>query len=47
MRDIIAHVYFGIDWNEVWRVADDEIAVLRAQVQAVLDSLPPDEDGGE
>jgi uncharacterized protein with HEPN domain len=47
MRNIIAHVYFGIDWNEVWRVATADIAVLRAQVQAILDALPPDEDAPE
>jgi uncharacterized protein with HEPN domain len=42
MRNIIAHVYFGIDWNEVWQVANRDLAVLKPQVEAILASLPPD-----
>ena len=42
MRNIIAHVYFGIDWNEVWQVAVRDIAVLKPQIEAILASLPPD-----
>jgi len=41
MRNIIAHVYFGIDWNEVWRVATSDVAVLRPQIEMILASLPP------
>lgn len=43
MRNIIAHVYFGIDWDQVWQVACHDIPALKAQIMAVLNSLPPDE----
>jgi uncharacterized protein with HEPN domain len=36
MRTLIAHVYFGIDWNEVWQVAYRDIALLKAQIEAIL-----------
>ena len=39
MRNIIAHVYFGIDWNEVWQVAVIDVAVLKSQIEAILASL--------
>jgi uncharacterized protein with HEPN domain len=42
MRNIIAHVYFGIDWDEVWQVAVRDVAVLKPQIQAILAALPPD-----
>jgi uncharacterized protein with HEPN domain len=40
MRNIIAHVYFGIDWNEVWQVAVSDIPALRLQIEAILASFP-------
>jgi uncharacterized protein with HEPN domain len=40
MRNIIAHVYFGIDWREVWQVAVKDILELRAQIEAILGSRP-------
>jgi len=40
MRNIIAHVYFGIDWNEVWQVAIRDVAVLKLQIEAIVASLP-------
>lgn len=40
MRNIIAHVYFGIDWNEVWQVAVRDAPVLKLQVEKILASLP-------
>ena len=39
MRNIIAHVYFGIDWDEVWRVACHDIAIFEAQIEGVLRTL--------
>lgn len=42
MRNIIAHVYFGIDWDEVWQVATRDVKDLRSQVEAILAGLPPD-----
>jgi uncharacterized protein with HEPN domain len=40
MRNIIAHVYFGIDWNEVWQVAVRDAPALKIQVEQILASLP-------
>jgi uncharacterized protein with HEPN domain len=40
MRNIIAHVYFGIDWNEVWQVAVRDVATLKPQIEGVIASLP-------
>jgi uncharacterized protein with HEPN domain len=42
MRNIIAHVYFGIDWNEVWQVAVKDVVTLKPQIEAALATLPPD-----
>jgi uncharacterized protein with HEPN domain len=42
MRNIITHVYFGIDWNEVWQVAVRDIPALKPQIEAILATLPPD-----
>jgi uncharacterized protein with HEPN domain len=40
MRNVIAHVYFGIDWDEVWQVAVRDVATLKPQIQAILAGLP-------
>ena len=42
MRNIIAHVYFGIDWDQVWQVARNEIPALKLQVEAIIATLPPE-----
>ncbi len=39
MRNIIAHVYFGIDWNEVWQVAVRDVPALKLQIETILASL--------
>lgn len=44
MRNIIAHVYFGIDWDEVWQVAYRDIAPFKSQIEAILATLPDDAD---
>jgi uncharacterized protein with HEPN domain len=35
-RNILVHAYFGIDWEEVWRVATNRCPVLRRQVARIL-----------
>ncbi|MBV9505620.1 MAG: DUF86 domain-containing protein [Acidobacteriia bacterium] len=35
-RNILAHAYFGIDWNEVWRAANDDCPRLRDDVIRIL-----------
>jgi uncharacterized protein with HEPN domain len=36
MRTIIAHVYFGIDWDEVWQVAVNDLRILKPQIESIL-----------
>ena len=36
MRNILVHVYSGVDPNEVWVVVERDIPILRVQVQAIL-----------
>jgi uncharacterized protein with HEPN domain len=43
MRNIIAHVYFGIDWDEVWQVVVKDLPALKPQIEAILAALPPDQ----
>ena len=42
MRNIITHVYFGIDWDEVWQVAIRDIPDLKVMIDSIVASLPPD-----
>lgn len=34
-RSILIHAYFGIDWEEVWRSAQNRCPALREQVAAI------------
>jgi uncharacterized protein with HEPN domain len=43
MRNIIVHVYHGINWHRVFETARRDVAALKPQIQAILDSLPPDD----
>lgn len=36
MRHILVHDYFGVDLDEVWRVVEHDLPVLRRQLQAIL-----------
>lgn len=36
-RNILVHAYFGVDWNEVWRVASSRCPDLRDQVARILE----------
>lgn len=39
MRDVLIHRYFDIDTEIVWRVVEDHLPVLRAEVEAALRKL--------
>jgi uncharacterized protein with HEPN domain len=45
-RNILIHAYFGIDWDVVWRAAENRCPVLREQVAGILaeESSGPDVD---
>lgn len=36
LRNIVVHNYFGIDWEEVWRAADEDVPALRARIAQIL-----------
>lgn len=38
-RNILVHEYFAVDHAIVWETATREVAVLRDQISAILDSL--------
>jgi uncharacterized protein with HEPN domain len=42
MRNIVVHVYRGINWGRVYQTATADVPVLRPQIQAILAALPPD-----
>jgi uncharacterized protein with HEPN domain len=44
MRNVIAHVYFGIDWNEVWQVVVSDAPTLETHIQAILASFPQEDE---
>ena len=39
LRDIVAHVYFGIDDDIVWDVVQNKVPELTKSVEAILDDL--------
>jgi len=44
MRHAIVHAYFEVDWNEVYGAATRDVPPLKSMIQAIVDSLPPEED---
>jgi uncharacterized protein with HEPN domain len=42
MRNILVHVYFGINWHRVYETARNDLRILKPQIQAVLAALAPD-----
>jgi len=41
MRNIVVHVYHGINWRRVYDTARKDVTALKPQIQAIFDSLPP------
>jgi uncharacterized protein with HEPN domain len=39
MRDKLTHDYFGVDIGEVWLTAKNDIPVLKAEVEKILERL--------
>jgi uncharacterized protein with HEPN domain len=42
MRNLLAHRYFGIDLDEVWAAAQNDITPLKQAVESILRRLPGD-----
>ena len=41
MRNLLVHEYFGVDLEEVWSTAVNDLPPLRSQVEAILAELTP------
>ena len=39
MRNLLVHEYFGVDLEEVWSTAANDLALLRPEVEAMLAEL--------
>jgi uncharacterized protein with HEPN domain len=39
MRDKLVHDYFGVDIEEVWLTARDDIPILKAEIRKISDRL--------
>jgi len=39
MRSLLVHEYFGVDLEEVWSTAANDLALLRPEVEAMLAEL--------
>lgn len=37
MRHILVHTYFGIDEDVVWSVVENDLPILKSQIEALLD----------
>src|SRR5438128_71805 len=40
-RHILVHVYWGIDGDQIWKVATEDVPPLIAAIEAVPERLPP------
>lgn len=40
MRNILVHVYFRVDLDEVWNVVEQHIPVLKSQIEKALQTEP-------
>jgi uncharacterized protein with HEPN domain len=41
MRNKLIHDYFGVDIDEVWKVVQKDIPLLRKQIKEILDIINP------
>jgi uncharacterized protein with HEPN domain len=39
MRNILVHEYFGVDLNEIWKAVEQDLPVLKLQIQSLLDQV--------
>ena len=43
LRDVIAHEYFGLSLKLIWKIVQNNIPELRAQISKILESLEKSE----
>lgn len=41
-RNLAVHRYFGVDWAVVWKIAQDEVPLLRQQAMVIMRAEFPD-----
>jgi len=46
MRNILVHAYFAVDADEIWRVVEQDIPQLKAQVLSIMQTAAGGEDEG-
>jgi uncharacterized protein with HEPN domain len=39
-RNVLVHQYFGIDWDVIWRVVQNDLPILKQQIEAILRRSP-------
>jgi uncharacterized protein with HEPN domain len=44
MRNIVVHVYHGINWQRVYDTARKDVAALKLQMRSMLTSLPSEDE---
>ena len=42
MRHVLVHDYFKVNWARVYETARNHVPPLKPQIEAILNSLPPD-----
>jgi uncharacterized protein with HEPN domain len=47
MRNIMVHVYWGVDLNRVWRVASEQVPGLLPLAEQAIEMLPLPPDSGD
>ncbi len=42
MRNVLIHVYWGVDFDRLWKTVTDELPVLLAMLEAATKDWPAD-----
>ncbi|MDW8326367.1 MAG: DUF86 domain-containing protein [Anaerolineales bacterium] len=45
LRNVAVHRYFGINWDNIWHTATQEVPLLREQIAAILAAEFSDDEG--
>lgn len=45
LRNIVAHVYFGVDMENVWKIVSENVPPVRPALVGLLEELERDPDG--
>ena len=45
MRDVLIHFYHGVDYGEVWRTVEEDLPILKSQIEKIISRM--DKTSGE